>query len=117
MDDDLAVLGIAVPEQAKWAGEDDEAEDFEIYAENAQSVSVFTSMATQWQWTGGMESHRSGLNHAVLFMHMDKVGVSRKRKRRFEVMADVQVMERAALDVWHEAAAARQEEQRRKAGK
>jgi hypothetical protein len=92
-----------------------EGEDFAIYAENALAVSVFTSMATQWQWTGGMQSYRCGLNHAVLLLHMDKVGVP--RKRRFEIMADVQVMERSALEVWGKAVAEQQEQHRRQAEK
>lgn len=88
-----------------WAGEPDEQDEFEIFAENGLAVSVFCSMSTQWLWTGGMESHRCGLNHAVLVLHMDKARVP--RKRRFEVMADVQTMERSALNVWNQAAAAR----------
>lgn len=111
------MLGITSPDAGGWGGDvgDDEEGEFEIYAENAQAVSVFVSMATQWDWTGGMESHRCGLKHEVLPLHMDKIGV--RRKRRFEVMADVQVMERSALDVWSKAAAERQERQSRQAGK
>ena len=104
----MAVLGIVEAEPPKWAGEEGAQDAFEVYAENALSLSVFLSMSTQWQWTGGMESHRCGLNHAVLPLHMDKCSVP--RKRRFEVMADVQAMEHSALEVWGKAA----EERRRK---
>jgi hypothetical protein len=90
-------MGIASEAATKWAG-DEEWADFEVFPENAQALSVFLSMNTQWQWTGGMQSFRCGLNHAVLPLHMDKVGVP--RKRRFAVMDDVQVMERSALEVW-----------------
>lgn len=54
-----------------------------------------------------MEPQRCGLKHEVLLLHMDKCRVP--RKRRFEIMADVQVMEHAALEVWGKAA----EERRR----
>ena len=94
-------MGIASDEAVRWAGDPDDEEEFEIYAENALAVSVFVSMDTQWQWTGGMEPRRCGLNHATLPLHMAKVGVP--KKRRFEVMADVQIMERAALNAWNEA--------------
>lgn len=60
------------------------------------------SMSTQWIWTGGMASYRAGLNHAVLPLHLSKLGVP--RKQRFAVMEDVQTMECAALAVWAEAA-------------
>jgi len=97
-------MGLANDEAEEWAGADadDVEESFEIYAENAPAVAVFTSMATQWQWTGGMQSYRCGLNHAVLQLHMDKCRVP--RERQFEVMDDVQAMERAALQVWNEQA-------------
>ena len=104
----MAVLGIAAAEPAKWAGEEGDQEAFGIYPENALSVSVFLSMSSQWDWTGGMESQRCGLKHEVLPLHMDKVGVP--RKRRFEIMADVQVMEHSALETWGKAA----EERRRR---
>jgi hypothetical protein len=94
-------MGIASDEAAKWAGDQDDEEDFEIFPENEWAVAVFMSMETQWQWTGGMESRRCGLNHLVLPLHMKKVGVP--RKRRLEVMADVQTMERSALQVWNKA--------------
>lgn len=102
------MFGVTADAPAKWAGEEGDEAPFEIYQENALSVSVFISMATQWQWTGGMEPQRCGLNHAVLQLHMDKYCVP--RKRRFEIMADVQVMEHSALEVWGKAA----EERRRK---
>jgi hypothetical protein len=94
-------MGIATAEAAKWAGDSDDQEDFEVFPENALAIAVFVSMDTQWQWTGGMQSYRCGLNHSVLQLHMDKAGVP--RKRRFDVMADVQTMERAALNVWSNA--------------
>lgn len=49
-----------------------------------------------------MESRRAGLNHAVLMLHMRKLGVP--AGQRFDVMADLQIMECAALAVWNEAA-------------
>jgi len=107
----MAVLGITAAAPTRWAGDpgDQESEQFEVYAENALALSVFLSMSTQWQWTGGMQSFRCGLNHAVLPLHMSKVGVP--RQQRMKVMADVQVMERSALEHWAEV----DEERRRRA--
>lgn len=98
-----------VDDAREWAGAelDDQPKYFEVYAENWQAAKVFESMATQWQWTGGMESCRSGLNHGVLYMHADKFGV--KRRDRVDVFNCVQVMEHAALEVWCAARASRKQ--------
>lgn len=98
-------MGITADQPSAWAGEPDEDGDFEVYEENALAVSVFLSMSTQWLWSGGMETYRCGLNHAVLMLHMDKLKVP--DERRFEVMDGVQTMEHAALEVWNKAAAER----------
>ncbi|OFJ49603.1 hypothetical protein BA896_012730 [Janthinobacterium lividum] len=78
---------------------------FEVYPENGKTLKVFLSMSTQWLYTGGMESHRCGLNHAVFLLHADSHGVP--RKQRPAVLAGIVTMEHAALDVWAKAHAAR----------
>lgn len=55
-------------------------------------------MSSQWRWTGGMESHRVGLDYGTWKLHLRKIGV--RKRDRIAVFAGVQVMEHAALDAW-----------------
>lgn len=94
----MALFGVDVSGVEEWAAEPEHPDVFEVYPENAKACEVFMSMSTQWIWTGGMESRRAGLNHAVFPLHLDKCRIS--KKDRFAVMDDVQTMEHAALAVW-----------------
>lgn len=96
----MALFGVDVEGVEEWVSEPEQAEFFEVYPENALACSVFMSMSTQWLWSGGMESRRAGLNHAVFPMHLAKCGVT--KKQRFAVMDDVQTMEHSALATWAE---------------
>lgn len=99
------MFGVAPHQVDEWIGEEDEPDEFRIYPENGPTFKVFLSMSTQWLYTGGMESHRCGLNHAVFQLHADAQGVP--RMRRAAVLAGLIAMEHAALDVWAKAHAAR----------
>jgi hypothetical protein len=58
---------------------------------------VFLAMATQWTWTGGMESRRAGMNYASLPIVYDALGVP--QEGRPEVFEGLRTMEVEALDV------------------
>lgn len=90
-------MGIASEETAKWAGDEDESPDFEVWPENWLTLRVFLAMATQWTWTGGMESRRAGLNYASLPVVCDALGVG--PEGRTDVFEGLRTMEVAALDV------------------
>lgn len=92
------------------------ATEFFLWPENAQSFELFCAVQTQWDsrivgvaafGVGSMRSEVCGLKYPgvdVVLRHRVE------RKRRAEVLSDIQIMERAALD---EFAAAMSKKKRR----
>jgi hypothetical protein len=70
-----------------------------VWRENWLILEVFLAMSEQWRWTGGMESHRAGLDLCALPVAYE--GLQVPKKKRPEVFQGVLLMQRAALDVMH----------------
>jgi hypothetical protein len=67
-----------------------------VWPENWPVLEVFLSMATQWIWTGGMESRRAGLNYTALPLVYEGLDIS--PERRPDIFRGLRVMEIAALE-------------------
>lgn len=91
MADDLAVMGAAA-QVIQAVQEDSPTLDFEVLDENWQVVSLFMRLQTQWVASmGGM----LGLNYQSVEFLFKIDGIENQR----EMLADLQVMEVAALEV------------------
>ena len=91
MADDLAVMG-AAPEIAKAVEEASPTHDFEVLEENWPVVALFMRLQTQWVPSmGGL----LGLNYQSVEFLLRIEGIENQR----EMLADLQVMEIAALQV------------------
>ena len=89
--DDLAVMG-AGPEIAEAMQQTSPTHDFEVLEENWQAVSLFMRLQTQWvPLMGGV----AGLNYQSVQWLFTIEGIENQR----EMLADLQVMEIAALQV------------------
>lgn len=89
--DDLAVMG-AAPEIAEAVQEASPTLDFEVFEENWQAVSMFMRLQTQWvPAMGGV----AGLNYQSVDFLFRIEGIENQR----EMLADLQVMEVAALQI------------------
>jgi hypothetical protein len=97
---DLAAFGIPEDSAAQWVGVADEPVTFGVYEECWTAFEVFMAMAGQWRWSGGMESHRTGLDYPALPIVFDLLNI--RKKRRPEIFRDLQTMEFSALSTWSE---------------
>lgn len=76
--------------------------DFEVWPENLKTVQLFCELQTQWHWLSGMGgSMRTGLIYSEAIGYMREKGIP--QKLRAEILSDLRVMERAALDTWGKA--------------
>lgn len=73
-----------------------DADTVTIWPENVQSVNLFLSVGTQWR-VGGMGG-ATGLDYPAVFATMDRLLRNESQERKDALFADVQVMERAALE-------------------
>lgn len=73
-----------------------DAATVEIWPENVQSVNLFLCVGTQWR-VGGM-GDPTGRDYPAVFATMDRMLRSETQERKDALFADLQVMERAALD-------------------
>lgn len=71
---------------------DDDA--VEIWPENAGAVSAFSAVGTQWR-TGAVGA--TGLDYPAVFATLDRIRRDLDDAGRDDLFADIQVMERAAL--------------------
>lgn len=82
----------AAPEIAQAMQEASPTPDFEVFAENWHSVSVFLRLQTQWvPMMGGV----AGLNYQSVDFLFRIEGIENQR----ETLADLQIMEIAALQI------------------
>lgn len=72
-----------------------DADTVTIWPENVQSVNLFLSVGTQWR-VGGMGG-ATGLDYPAVFATMDRLLRDEAQERKDALFADLQVMERAAL--------------------
>lgn len=75
-----------------------ERQVFEVHHDNLRSIRAWHGISTQWQFAG-MAGMHVGLNYAGVWAWIQ--AHVRPRLRR-AVMADIEVMERAALNAFHE---------------
>ena len=92
MADDLAVMG-AGQQVVEAVQEASPTRDFEVLEENWQTVAMFMRLQTQWV-VGGMGGF-IGLNYQSAQWLFTIEGIQNQR----ELLADLQVMEVAALQV------------------
>ena len=72
--------------------------DFEVWAENWDSVLFFLLLGTQWRALGGMERvHWLGLDYAGVEITLRAEQIP--RRDRHALWADLRIMESAALEV------------------
>lgn len=74
---------------------DDEDSQFEIWPENAAAVDTFLALQTQWR-VGPLGGY-AGLDYPGVRTVMTLRGV--KRKARDRMFREIQLMERAALEI------------------
>jgi hypothetical protein len=88
----LAAFGIDVAQP--------EQEDFSVWQDCWETLKLFLSLSTQWNFLATMEAaYRTGLNYSAVESAMRLKRV----KNKAEMFELIQVMERAALDVFNEA--------------
>lgn len=83
-----------------------EQADFEVHHDNIRSVRAWQRISTQWLFAG-MDGVRVGLNYAGV---VPWVQLQIPRRWQRSVMADIELMERAALQALHEIRLAEKEE-------
>lgn len=69
----------------------------EVWPENHRAFDLFWEMQTQWRvgFAGP-----TGLDYGSVYHHLDDLGISAGDERR-RLMADIRLMERAALEAMH----------------
>ena len=98
--DDEAVLGVVVlGAEEDWDDEED-LEVFELWAENAQIVDVFTALLPDWQEVvletdKGLIIRRRAFRREAIEATMRMLRV--KKKRRPDTLLGIRIMESAAL--------------------
>lgn len=74
--------------------------DYEVWPDNWHTVTFFCGLRTQWTYVGSMAAvHRVGLDYAGVESAMRMQGMA--RSRRAALFEELQLMEAAALEVWH----------------
>jgi hypothetical protein len=74
--------------------EDFEADSFEIWPENEESISLFSSVSTQWRIGMGGPT---GLDYNALFARMDRLKFDDQTYER--LFQDIRVIESEALTI------------------
>lgn len=73
-------------------------DDFEVWQENWNSLLFFLAVSTQWNVAAGMSGlFYVGLNHVALEANMNMRNI--KKQNRLQLCNDMQLMERAALEI------------------
>ena len=67
-----------------------------VWRENVMAVNLYLAVGTQWR-VGGMGS-ATGLDYPAVFATMDRLLRGETQERKDALFADLQVMERAALE-------------------
>jgi hypothetical protein len=74
--------------------EDFDDESFEIWPENEESISLFSSVSTQWRMGAGGPT---GLDYVALFGRMDRMKLDDQTHER--LFQDIRVIESEALSI------------------
>ncbi len=75
-----------------------ENNDFEVWAECEQALSIFLECRTQWNYSF---SGITGLNYLVVIQIMDSVH-NVKKKHRKQLMSDIMSLESGALSAFND---------------
>lgn len=90
----MAFFGLVI--ETEEAEDEIQADAFDVWPENVETVAVFVGMETQWACVATAKRMLAiGLRYESLREMWQACGV--KRKRRAEVMRGLRVMELAAL--------------------
>jgi hypothetical protein len=81
------------------AGISKSASDYDVWQCNLEAFNLFQFLGTQWRVGYG---GREGIIYAEAYCRMTELGITRK-KRRLEIIEDIQVMESEALHLFAEA--------------
>lgn len=74
--------------------------EFEVWKENLESLEIFCALQTQWHRVAGLSRITcTGLMYSEATNYMRERGIA--RARRLELLEDLRVMERAALETWN----------------
>jgi len=76
--------------------EDFEGDDFAVWPENWPVIRLFTAVQTQWRMSG--MGGPTGLDYPAVFATMDRLLRNETQERKDALFADLQVVERAALE-------------------
>lgn len=78
----------------------DQPQEFYLWRAHEPAFNAFVALWTQWSWTGGMDSQRAGLPFERIesYCRMTRVPTS----RRGGLLAELRVMEAAALECFAE---------------
>lgn len=98
---ELAGLGIPDAQIAQMVATTAQREEFEVWPDNWDALVLFAECGTQWRWLAGFgRAGRTGLDYSGVESVLGSMpGIT----DRAQAMADVRVMERAALEVFNAA--------------
>lgn len=98
-----AGVPLADAEAALAARKPPDTEPFELWPENEEAFVIFCALQTQWHLvSGAARTARAGLMYSEATSYMRERGL--RRARRLELLEDLRVMERSALETWSKAA-------------
>lgn len=86
---------------AEWeAARTPPSPDFEIHEDNWLSFQLFTGLKTQWQIIAGFDRpYYTGLNYPAVDSFFNLLSIP--KKQRPALLADIQIMEQTALEVFN----------------
>lgn len=93
--EDIEAVRVRIEAEAEKGGDD--ADTFNVYAENLPTVHAFQAVSTQWQYAGF--GQRVGYLYAGVIAW---INFNVHRRRRRALLADLQLMERAVLGADYE---------------
>lgn len=75
-------------------------DEFEVWPENWQTLSVFLALGTVWSWVTPGMGHplRIGISAMEIKATLWLMGLKKRKRQR--IFQDIRVMERVALDVF-----------------
>lgn len=97
----ITALGAPAEVIAKWeAARTPAPPDFEIHDDNWNSFQIFTGLKTQWNIVAGFDRpYYTGLDYSAIDAFFNLLAIP--KKQRPALLADIQIMEQAALEVFN----------------
>lgn len=94
----MAAFGIPDAAIDAEIGKETAGDQCEIHADNELTALCFFALNTQWRLVPGLDFRRQGIEYASIPLVLARFQVP--ARQRPELIAELQVMERAALAVW-----------------